>query len=517
MKGVIGLVVLTLMVSAASADLSVTCKGATPSDIVNALLGSGVTVSNVQFAGTECSAGTFDGGTEIIGVEDGIILSSGNINNVIGPNTQDGITEILNLPGDTSLNSLIPGYTTNDATILEFDFVPTSDVLTFDYVFASDEYNEFVNSQFNDVFGFFLNGMDISNNIALIPGTTTPVSINNVNGGNPYGTDPSNQVYYINNDPNDPGPAAINTEMDGLTTVLKATAHVIKGETNHIKLAIADAGDQVLDSNVFISNFQSPQLTLAPLSATNYLGKDHTLTATLVDPAGNPIADVTVSFGITGANTYSGTATTNPSGIATWSYKGTNEGMDTIVATATVNEEELTSNQVTKTWEKPPYVQVSIDIKPGSCPNPLNMADKGVLPASILGTDEFNVYNIDPSTIKLGLADTIDEKYVSPIRHNFEDVATPYEGEEDCGCHELKADGKMDLTLKFNVQDLVGILKDEGVAGTFPLTIMGNLKGDVGGTSITGSDCIVLKSTKETARPTSNVPKRPTSNVLKKP
>ncbi len=108
-----------------------------------------------------------------------------------------------------------------------------------------------MNTSFNDVFGFFLEVNGVKTNVAVVPGTNTPVSINNVNGGNPLGTGASNPDLYINNDLSDGG-GDIDTEMDGLTVVLPVEASVIPGEVNHIKLAIADAGDTILDSNVFI-------------------------------------------------------------------------------------------------------------------------------------------------------------------------------------------------------------------------------------------------------------------------
>ncbi len=220
----------------------------TPEDLVNKLLGNGISVSNISYTGADNSAGTFNGGTGIIGFEEGIVLSSGNISNVIGPNTSDGITGDNALPGDADLNTLIPGYTTYDSTVLEFDFIPQdSDVISFQYVFTSDEYNEWTNTAFNDVFGFFLNGA----NVALLPGTNTAVSINNVNGGNPFGTAASNPQCYLNNDLSDSG-GSINTEMDGLTIVFSVDAQVNPGVINHIKLAIADAGDRILDSNIFL-------------------------------------------------------------------------------------------------------------------------------------------------------------------------------------------------------------------------------------------------------------------------
>lgn len=216
------------------------------SDLVSTLLGTGITASNIKFIGISNSAGVFADGKAAIGFDEGIVLSSGNIANVIGPNKSDSITQSNGLGGDADLDGLLPGYSTHDATVLEFDFVAdatpgaTLTTVSFQYVFASDEYNEYVNSSFNDVFGFFMNGK----NIALVPDTNVPVSINNVNNL-------SNPVYYINNDLQDGG-GSIDTEMDGLTVVLTAKVEVVPGETNHIKLAVADAGDSVLDSNVFL-------------------------------------------------------------------------------------------------------------------------------------------------------------------------------------------------------------------------------------------------------------------------
>ncbi len=243
---------LALSVQAQNAGLETSdLSTQTPEDLVNVLLGGGVTVSNVTYTGTTVSAGTFTGGTGIIGFESGIILSSGSIQNVVGPNTSDGITTMNGLAGDGDLTGLIPGFKTLDATVLEFDFVPNNNVISFQFVFASDEYNEYVNTSFNDVFGFFLEVNGLKTNVAVLPGTSTPVSINNVNGGNPLGAGASNPDLYINNDLSDGG-GDIDTEMDGLTVVLPVEASVSPGEVNHIKLAIADAGDYILDSNVFI-------------------------------------------------------------------------------------------------------------------------------------------------------------------------------------------------------------------------------------------------------------------------
>ena len=145
------------------------------------------------------------------------------------------------------------GLTTLDATVLEFDFETLGGNLFFNYVFASEEYNEFTNTIFNDVFGFFLDDV----NIALLPAGAdtsngTQVSINTVNGGGPaFGVDATNPGLFNNNDLDNGGPF-FDTEYDGFTNVFTATALGVGAGTHTIKLAIADTSDGVLDSAVFI-------------------------------------------------------------------------------------------------------------------------------------------------------------------------------------------------------------------------------------------------------------------------
>jgi hypothetical protein len=130
-------------------------------------------------------------------------------------------------------------------------------------------------------------------------------------------------------------------------------------------------------------------------------------------------------------------------------------------------------------------ITVSIDIKPGSCPNPLNLKSRGVLPVAILGTKSFDVMSIDPASIRLG-REGLPGK-VAPIRWSYEDVGTPFTGDL-CDCHELECDGYKDLTLKFKTQELVETLKLYEVSSqSIPLTLTGNL---TNGTEISGKDCI---------------------------
>ncbi|NMD68795.1 LPXTG cell wall anchor domain-containing protein [Bacillus sp. DNRA2] len=231
-----------------TADLNTVTK----EQLVEKLVGDDIEISNVTFNGANHAAGTFSGGAGIIGFTDGIILSNGNIVDVIGPNDDSGVSTANGTGGDEDLHQLVPDFELNDAAVLEFDFIPIHDTLRFRYVFSSEEYNEYVNEGYNDVFGFFVNGQ----NIALIPDTNLPVSIHNINLD-------ANSQYFINNEIDEPDTEPtlamnallaepLNTQMDGLTVVMTATTTVKIGEVNHIKLAIADASDDSVDSNVFI-------------------------------------------------------------------------------------------------------------------------------------------------------------------------------------------------------------------------------------------------------------------------
>ncbi len=299
LKAVWGLWLLLASFPVGAQSLAVTSLGSQPpTSLVQALLGPGVTYSNVSYKGNGTSSGTFAGGASIIGFDSGIILSNGAAASVVaGPVG----TTCNNLAGDPDLTVLSGGVSTYDATVLEFDFIPTFDTITFNYVFASDEYNQFVGS-YNDSFGFFVNGT----NVALIPGTSTVVSINKVNNCfNPnYFIDNSNEQYSSYCSLTRPT-ANLKTSMFELTTVLNVTAAVNPGVSNHIKLAIADAGDCYVDSNVFIQagSFTS-QLTSTP---TVDLSSSPT-------PCGWPGNTCTSSPTATGTWTPTATSTPTPCG-----------------------------------------------------------------------------------------------------------------------------------------------------------------------------------------------------------
>lgn len=249
---VAGMLLASTPVQVAAAGLAVTnmAGGLTASDLVTALVGPGVSVSNISLSAHALSAGTFTGGSAAVGFEEGVILSTGQAGQVVG-NHSFGASTNMGQGGDAELTGLV-SRPTYDATVLEFDFVPDADTIHWQYVFSSEEYNEWVGSSFNDVFGFFLNGT----NVALVPGSSAIVSVNSINNG-------SNASYYVDN-----AAGVRPTAMDGLTMVLTISAPVNNGATNHIKLAIADAGDAIVDSNVFIKkgSFSTtpPPCTMTP-------------------------------------------------------------------------------------------------------------------------------------------------------------------------------------------------------------------------------------------------------------
>ena len=201
------------------------------------------------YTGALVANGTFTGGTAIIPFDSGVLLTSGSSQDAKGPNDAAGQSTDNEAAGDAQLETLTTG-TTFDASILEFDFYALGPDISFQYAFGSEEYNEFVGSIFNDVFGFFLNG----SNIALIPNTLTPVTINNVNCG-------ANSTFYVNNSAGPCATAPRDTQYDGLAGAdlsdvskwLFASGTANTGQVlNHIKLAIADVSDHVYDSGVFL-------------------------------------------------------------------------------------------------------------------------------------------------------------------------------------------------------------------------------------------------------------------------
>jgi len=270
-----------------SADSQITVDRTTPNNnptylIDNVLLGGGIVASNHNYEGDSCQIGFFNAVNTNLGLDSGIIMATGEIENLVPGNL--GFTIISNTVTDPDLLNVansVPGMigqsftvsSINDVAKLEFDFIPTSDTVKFRYVFGSQEYFAFENTQYNDVFGFFLSGPGIAGpyangaeNLAIVPGSNPPlpITISSVNSVTPI-----NQQYFVNNQ------NGLDTiaDADGLTTVLTAIAVVQCGQTYHIRLAIADGSDQGLSSYVWLEagSFKSPVLNV-----TDNLGFDST-------------------------------------------------------------------------------------------------------------------------------------------------------------------------------------------------------------------------------------------------
>lgn len=228
----------------------------TPQNLIsNVFLGDGVEVTDIQFAGVGTAVGYFTGGTNVIGLERGIIMTSGRAatsgSNLGADQVGNQQANVQNASpvSDADLSALTTAGTQNVAKYT-IKFIPTSDTLRFRYCFASEEYPEFACSGFNDVFGFFIQGpgYPVPTNIAKIPGTSLPVTINNVHPANPaYGCGPLNEQYYNSNNG-----TTFQPVYDGFTDVFIAEAIVTPCEEYTIKLAIADVSDEIYDSGVFL-------------------------------------------------------------------------------------------------------------------------------------------------------------------------------------------------------------------------------------------------------------------------
>ncbi len=211
--------------------------------LAGAIEGGGITILGATdafglFSGGDSFGAGFSGG--------GIILSTGRAVDAVGPNTSDSTTTRFGTPGDTDLDALI-SRPTLDAASLNITFTTAGGDLFFDYWFASEEYNENSTSKYDDVFGLYVDDVQL----ALIPGTSSPVSVNTVNGGSPFGDGASNDAFFNNNDLNDGGPF-FNVQYDGFTDVFTAEALGLGAGEHTLKIVIADGSDRYYDSAAFI-------------------------------------------------------------------------------------------------------------------------------------------------------------------------------------------------------------------------------------------------------------------------
>lgn len=222
-------------------------EGLTPTQVVELLSGEGATISNIKITGSSSAIGSFSAGASL-GIDSGVVLSTGNIADVTGPNSSESTGAVLGTVGHPALDAIVEPFETQDAVVLEFDVVTVSPTFVIRYVFASEEYREWVDSEFNDVFAFFVDG----GNIALTPGTSAPVTVNTINHN-------VNTGLYHDNE------GGVDTEFDGYTTTLQAIAVVEPNVTHRVRIAVADASDGLLDSAVFIAEGGISGSLIAPI------------------------------------------------------------------------------------------------------------------------------------------------------------------------------------------------------------------------------------------------------------
>jgi len=321
------ILISSLIFSASQSQPTVTGGQATAVQMVERLVGDGVTVQNISFVGTAYSGskptlsnrGYFEDSDNTLGFDSGLILSTGNVYD-LPYNTSGSKSKDFGFSGDNDLKNAV-GKKTYDAIGLEFEFIPQGAYISFDYVFGSDEYNEYVGSQFNDVFAFYITSLDGTDpiqynkrNIAIVPGTNDIVSINKVNKD-------KNSTWYIDNTSK-----TYLVEPDGFTKVMTASCAVTPCKTYKLKLVIADVSDAIYDSYIFLKDhsLRSPALegivasySKPGLGAFGVEGCNNvTYKLTLESPA--PSGGRIVSFAIAGTATFNVDYTTSPDVTATY-------------------------------------------------------------------------------------------------------------------------------------------------------------------------------------------------------
>jgi Secretion system C-terminal sorting domain len=222
--------------------------------INNHLLGTGVSATNITGQlGSNSYASFNNNGVQGFPFTSGIILSTGSLTQIDSLSTFLMSTDLL-LPGDSILNSISSPLLTHDAQTLNFDFLATADTLEMEIIFSSEEYNENVNTSFADLFGIFITGPGYSpaTNVAYLPNTNTPISINTINNGGPYSGISMGPClrcsYYIDNVII---PQPVLLAPDGFTTAIKFYFKVQPCEQYNIKITIADVNDGLYDTQIY--------------------------------------------------------------------------------------------------------------------------------------------------------------------------------------------------------------------------------------------------------------------------
>lgn len=288
-----------LMLSSFSASAALTLNASpTVSDMRLVLDGPGLAVENLQITkGIKNQYGIFTGGVDpsgldpILGIDQGLFMSTGNLGSILGPNSKKDYTYNTTIKyADPDLTKLAANAI-NDPAIIEFDIIPEGDLLNFLLVFGSDEYPEYACSKFNDVFGLFISGPGLvgTKNAAFLPDTQQAIAVNNVNSGQAGSLKDGtacqlgNSAYFVDNGN---GSGKTGTQLDGFTTPLTASLGGLQAKQRyHVKLALADTGDQAFDSAAFFKWLTSTSSTEIDLELTG--------SALPVKPSRNGVVDLT--------------------------------------------------------------------------------------------------------------------------------------------------------------------------------------------------------------------------------
>lgn len=250
---------LLFTVSAFGQNIQVDSQSFTPQQLIEDILINSNCIENVNvtnvvggnFGGSDQSYGYFDANGSSFPFQNGIVLSTGKLNNIPGPNTTLSDDDASDWTGDNDLETLLNESNTINATVIEFDFTSVASQISFRYIFASEEYQEGNGNtcQYSDLFGFLIRPASSSTytNIALVPNTQTPVKVTTVHPEIPNGCAAQNEAYFGSWNSST---APIN--FNGQTAILTATANVVPNEVYHVKLVIADEQNYRYDSAVFL-------------------------------------------------------------------------------------------------------------------------------------------------------------------------------------------------------------------------------------------------------------------------
>lgn len=250
-KGISVLPFVLLIAGDVGAQLAVS-TGTSPSQLAQQVTGNGVDISNASIDCHNNSFGTYSGSGTNLGSQGGIILSTGDAQSAAGINNSGQVSGEMGTAG-SQLITTASGKVNYDACTFSFDVSPKGNTLVLDYIFASEEYEEWVGSAYNDEFGIFISGPGITGEqrISLVPGSTSAAAINTINST-------SNSQYYTSNT------GGTSVQFDGFTKKLSAIATVTPCQTYRITIAIADGNDRLWDSGLFLEKVSS---TLVGLSA----------------------------------------------------------------------------------------------------------------------------------------------------------------------------------------------------------------------------------------------------------